>query len=156
MSIPSRKRVILEAYKNGLRRCPCCGVQMVWQGADGYYFKNLATVDHIVPRSQGGANHSGNLFVMCRTCNHERDTQCFVEFLESKGIARAEALELFKNAIVQSMKSLILSLFLDKNMPKKSAKIKAGQILTLARKTLGEMPQEFIGVIPYNSYFKIG
>lgn len=38
----------------------------------GMYPKNLATVDHVIPLSKGGANDLENMVVCCRECNTKK------------------------------------------------------------------------------------
>lgn len=47
------------------RQCPRCGVVMVADRRSRF----AATVDHIVPRAEGGLNTPGNLRAVCRRCN---------------------------------------------------------------------------------------
>lgn len=43
-----------------------------------------ATIDHIVPISNGGSNCQVNLIVCCRDCNSERGDTNFYEYLKTK------------------------------------------------------------------------
>ena len=38
-------------------------------------YQNSATIEHLTPRSQGGANHLDNLAAACYRCNYKRGTQ---------------------------------------------------------------------------------
>jgi hypothetical protein len=102
-----KKNSLRAAYQNGLRRCPCCNVQLVWKANPINVQKNLATVDHMVAKSLGGPDTSDNMFVMCRKCNEERGNQCFVEFVSSRGVSKIEAEGLYKNAHLASVRHLI-------------------------------------------------
>lgn len=104
----SFKKVSLSnAYANGVHRCPCCGVQLVWKAHTPNMQKNLATVDHIVPASMGGADHTGNVFVMCRECNNRRDTECFVTFVTRHGVSKTYAEDLYRKAHIVSLQAMI-------------------------------------------------
>ena len=106
-----KKTALNTAYANGLRRCPCCDVQLVWKSNPEKPQKNLATVDHIVPASWGGADHSDNVFVMCRECNNERATECFVKFVSERGVSKSFAENIFKSAHVVSLQKIIANQF---------------------------------------------
>lgn len=102
-----KKTSLHAAFQNGLRRCPCCDTQLVWKSNVNSVQKNLATVDHIVPKTIGGADHPGNMFVMCRKCNEIRGNSCFVEFVTSNGVSKTLAEELYKKAHVASLQNMI-------------------------------------------------
>lgn len=52
------------------RTCPLCGVRM-WSPAWDQHGdeQDKATVDHIQPKSKGGANRRHNLWLVCSRCN---------------------------------------------------------------------------------------
>lgn len=53
------------------RECPICSVEMwdpVWGTSGG--MRSRATIDHIVPRCQSGADTPDNLRVICWGCNN--------------------------------------------------------------------------------------
>lgn len=58
----ARCRLILMK-KYGQTRCLKCGSQ------------NKLTVDHIIPKSQGGSNHLENMQILCATCNREKGSR---------------------------------------------------------------------------------
>lgn len=65
-------RVTLSEAQN--HRCGYCGVHMVLvtpEGAPGRPW-DIATVDHIEPRSFGGTDDWSNLAMACRACNEAR------------------------------------------------------------------------------------
>jgi len=118
----SFKKITLElAYQSGLRRCPCCDVQLVWKAHIPQVQINLATVDHIIPRSIGGADHTDNLFVMCRKCNNNRDVQCFVQFVTEKGVSKSYAEELYRKSHVISLQRIIHAQFTQQAQNKQEA-----------------------------------
>lgn len=102
-----KKTSLNIAYQSGLRRCPCCDVQLVWKANPDNIQKNLATVDHMVARSIGGPDTVENMFVMCRKCNEDRGNQCFVEFVVSRGVSKIEAESLYRRAHIASVRHLI-------------------------------------------------
>jgi 5-methylcytosine-specific restriction endonuclease McrA len=53
--------------------CWICGLALLltWDGR-GPMPGNYATLDHVIPRSQGGGNAVGNLRLACRLCNLQR------------------------------------------------------------------------------------
>jgi hypothetical protein len=116
-----KKTALNLAYQNGLRRCPCCGVQLVWKAYAPQVQKNLATVDHIVPRLIGGADTSDNMFVMCRACNNFRNTECFVTFVTRHGVSKTYAEDLYRKAHIVTLQSMILVQFMQNIEDKKSA-----------------------------------
>ncbi len=48
--------------------CPSCGKVMNFDIGGGPY----ATIDHVIPRSQGGTNQEDNLQLLCKECNEEK------------------------------------------------------------------------------------
>ena len=78
-------------------RCAYCGVHMrvpglkdqgyrqrdikvrlslkTWRGAHQYERYRRATLDHFLPRSEGGGNHPSNLLAACKWCNEYRSNQ---------------------------------------------------------------------------------
>jgi hypothetical protein len=106
------KKVTLQsAYADGLRRCPICCVQLVWKPSLPVPQKNLATVDHIIPDSMGGADTSDNMFVMCRQCNNLRGTQCFVKYVTEAGVSKSLAEELYRKAHIVTLQIMVASQF---------------------------------------------
>lgn len=106
-----KKTTISVAYENGLRRCPCCNVQLTWRARRERLQDNLATVDHIVPRSIGGADTHENMFVMCFKCNRTRGVQCFVDFVTSRGVSKSYAESIYRKAHVASLQCIIYAQF---------------------------------------------
>lgn len=60
---PHKRRTIIERDK---WTCQCCGVKV---HDDKVNNPTKAHIDHIVPISKGGNSETGNLRVLCRTCN---------------------------------------------------------------------------------------
>lgn len=118
---PTRTKCAVRqlAYDSGVRRCPCCNVQLVWKANIDNVQKNLATVDHIVPKSIGGTMHQDNLFVMCKKCNSNRGDQCFVSYLTKHNYSKFKAEEIYKKAHVATLQGIIYSQFTFNNPCKK-------------------------------------
>ena len=55
-------------------RCVYCGIAVVRRGPGLHRAPNLATLDHVVPRSQGGPTRAENLVLACAACNNARGT----------------------------------------------------------------------------------
>jgi hypothetical protein len=134
-----KKTSLNIAYQNGLRRCPCCNVQLVWKANPTNVQKNLATVDHMVAKSIGGPDTVNNMYVMCRKCNEDRGSQCFVRFVVSNGVSQSEAEELYKKAHIASVRHLISMLMNQVNNGNERKKFK-NRVRTV--------------VINYRKYFK--
>ena len=71
----STKRFIREhwAHHFGMQ-CACCGVEMTLP-VTGDPADNWATIDHIVPISNGGGHEPWNLRVICFSCNAQKADQ---------------------------------------------------------------------------------
>ena len=66
--------------------CHCKGlVEELPDDATRADLKRLATLDHVVPISQGGAEYDGtNLVVACHSCNQKKGNRMPDEFTERK------------------------------------------------------------------------
>lgn len=65
----TRKNWVLDGTKDALceaqnHRCACCGIHT----KPGEY-ATLATIEHVIPLSHGGADDPSNLVITCRGCN---------------------------------------------------------------------------------------
>lgn len=140
-----KKTALNAAYQNGLRRCPCCNIQLVWKSNPVNVQRNLATVDHMVPRSLGGPDTTDNMFVMCRKCNEDRGNQCFVSFVVSRGVSKTEAEELYKNAHIASVRHLISMLMnqVNSGTERKKFKNKIRQVVINYRRYFKDYLPEF-------------
>lgn len=153
MSVSGRKAAIRNAFNEGVRRCPCCNIQLVWKGVNGVtHARNLATVDHIIPRSFGGADHHKNLFVMCITCNNERSTKCFLDFMKDKNVCSKEMKRRYEEALNICIRQLIMKAFVS---PNKTFKKQFEKIASMAGDYYGELPETF-ALFPLNKTYKIG
>ena len=59
--VPSKTRKAITSRDSS--HCLCCGTE------------NDLTIDHIIPRSQGGDHSLDNLQTLCRACNSKKGTQ---------------------------------------------------------------------------------
>jgi len=78
-----KDRAIMYWYTKGQRRC-LCGRQLVWSGNGS----NLATIDHIVPKSRGGTRRLTNLLIVCQGCNHERGNKKLSIWAKEKSLPK--------------------------------------------------------------------
>jgi 5-methylcytosine-specific restriction endonuclease McrA len=86
MKLNKRFKKRVQWFQLGQRRCHCCGVQLNW--AQG--FDNSATVEHMVPDSQGGTFHDVNLLITCRSCNNKRDNTDWIDFVTVNKLPKSE------------------------------------------------------------------
>lgn len=59
-------------------KCHWCSQPMISQ----YGFRNTATVEHMIPRCEGGSNERHNLTAACYRCNNDRGSQNATRFAE--------------------------------------------------------------------------
>lgn len=79
-----RQKMLSEIYNSGKQFVICCWCQKRWQitrvskinrkGEFGPWYVCKATVEHLIPRSEGGSHHKSNLDWACGPCNHGRLT----------------------------------------------------------------------------------
>lgn len=140
-----KKNAIVNAYNSGVRRCPCCDVQLVWKANPDEPQKNLATVDHMVPRSLGGPDTTDNMFVMCRQCNNDRGNACFVMFVVDRGVSKIEAETLYKQAHLSSVRHLLGTLMnqIQTGVDRKKYKNKIKMVVCNYRKYFNDYLPEF-------------
>lgn len=140
-----KKTALNTAFQNGLRRCPCCDIQLVWKANPTNVQCNLATVDHMVAKSIGGPDTTDNMFVMCRKCNEARGNTCFVEFVTKRGYSKIEAEELYKKAHIASVRHLIAMLMnqVNNGTERKKFKNKIKMVVTNYRKYFKDYLPEF-------------
>jgi HNH endonuclease len=74
-----RRRIAAEAQY----RCGYCQTQEVVSGIP-------LTVEHLIPRAEGGSDHDGNLWLSCRLCNEKKG-----RLLEAPDPATGETVPLF-------------------------------------------------------------
>ena len=49
-----------------------------------HFLKRNLTVDHIVPKKNGGTDHPDNLWLLCQACNSSKGTKSQAEFLRER------------------------------------------------------------------------
>lgn len=77
------KRFVLLARDGNL--CHYCDESMGLPKENGKHYPKEITVDHVVPKSQGGSNFLSNLVLACYECNHEygsQFTKCYCDFCQ--------------------------------------------------------------------------
>lgn len=154
MTATTRRQTILAAYAAGLRRCPCCHVQLVWRSPlKGRHPPNVATIDHIIPKCQGGSDMPDNLFVMCATCNNKRGSRCFLEFLTKTGVDPIQAKARMEKAILAGVRFLLC-----KSLHNQTPKTNRPHLHTLLRKAAalggGTLPPIY-ALLPLSAKHKI-
>lgn len=81
-----------KSYKQRMFRefgglCPYCLDRMrIHNHKDEKVTGNVATIDHIVPRSKNGANIQDNLLVVCARCNLDKGNMGLIEFMMTRTI----------------------------------------------------------------------
>ena len=78
---PSSYKDVLYEKQSGQ-----CGGCMVM-----FHTRNL-TLDHIVPKNDGGTDHVENLWLLCGACNSSKGTKSQAEFLKER-VKRGESIE---------------------------------------------------------------
>jgi 5-methylcytosine-specific restriction endonuclease McrA len=78
----------IAVYLRDEFKCVYCGKKL--QNTHQYR-SNIATLDHFVPRIDGGTNHSSNLVTSCKQCNEFKGNDSAQHFLRRKPGAFARA-----------------------------------------------------------------
>ncbi len=80
MKAAQRIKLFETIYARDGGHCVYCGVKTHRLAKGLSRSPGLATLDHVVPRSQGGPLNSANLVLACQACNNQRgvmDAQAF-------------------------------------------------------------------------------
>jgi 5-methylcytosine-specific restriction endonuclease McrA len=85
MSLDS-KRLVQKLIERDGNRCHYCGIEMVPNPFDGTYLQNAISVDHVVPRKEGGSSRLENLVLACRRCNRSKMTKSYQEFKQGMDV----------------------------------------------------------------------
>lgn len=80
MKAPQRQKLLDAVYTRDGGRCVYCGIAVRRPGKGVKRASDLATLDHIIPRSVGGPLNQGNLALACQACNNERGVMDSVTF----------------------------------------------------------------------------
>ena len=85
---------IMKLSEQQNHRCCYCGVH-TWckhYGEDGPW-QTMATVEHVLPRKNGGTNKKGNIVMACSECNNKRARENpYIFMLERNGMLNFELL----------------------------------------------------------------
>lgn len=128
-----RMEVMKRTYAAGVRRCPCCDVQLQWKESPLNRTSNMATVEHIVPVSMGGVSSIENMMVVCARCNHGRASRSFIKSMQ-KGKASSETVTaVYVEALKSSISVLIFTLITN------VSGLKAGTVKTRFQTLLNEL-----------------
>ena len=79
---PSAHKDLLYGQQSG----QCGGCMVI------FHHKRNLTIDHIVPRADGGTDHVENLWLLCGACNSSKGTKSQAEFLKDR-VQRGESIE---------------------------------------------------------------
>ena len=74
MKAAQRTRLFEEVYARDGGRCVYCGNPARRPGPGVKRAPDLATLDHVLPKSHGGPLTRDNLVLACSACNNERGT----------------------------------------------------------------------------------
>lgn len=74
MKAAQRIRLFDDVFAREGGRCVYCGVAARRPGRGVKRGPDLATLDHVVPRSFGGPLSRDNIVLACSACNNERGT----------------------------------------------------------------------------------
>ena len=72
MKAPQRKKLFKDVFSRDGGRCVYCGVETRRLRKGVSRAPDLATLDHVVPRSRGGPLRADNLVLACQACNNAR------------------------------------------------------------------------------------
>jgi 5-methylcytosine-specific restriction endonuclease McrA len=72
MKAPQRKKLFEDVFSRDGGRCVYCGVETRRLRKGVSRAADLATLDHVVPRSTGGPLRADNLVLACQACNNAR------------------------------------------------------------------------------------
>lgn len=109
-------QAVEKSYQRGQRRCHICSCQLIYNprltGKGCTVPKNLATFEHLVPKSQGGTKAPINGLIICGQCNHRRGNTNWLKWIEAEQPSNKEwllekyldALEYHTNRTVQAAK----------------------------------------------------
>ena len=81
-----RQRIIMRNKLHVLQggKCCYCGRSIYLEFDRG---SQVATIEHLKRRCDGGTDHPDNLALACHGCNSQRGTRSWVEFATAKGKA---------------------------------------------------------------------
>ncbi|MBQ0820901.1 HNH endonuclease [Microvirga terrae] len=74
MKTAQRIRLFNDVFARDAGRCVYCGIPARRPGPGVKRAPDLATLDHVMPKSFGGPLDRDNLVLACSACNNERGT----------------------------------------------------------------------------------
>ena len=80
MKAAQRIKLFEDVYARDGGRCVYCGILARRPGPGVKRASDLATLDHVFPRSFGGPLTRDNLVLACSACNNERGTMAAETF----------------------------------------------------------------------------
>ncbi len=84
MKAAQRLKLFETIFSRDGGRCAYCGVDTHRLAKGLSRSPNLATLDHVLPRSQGGPLNAANLVLACQSCNNQRGVMDAQEFCALK------------------------------------------------------------------------
>ncbi|HEV2566402.1 MAG TPA: HNH endonuclease [Microvirga sp.] len=84
MKAAQRIRLFNDIFARDGGRCVYCGIPARRPGRGVKRAPDLATLDHVLPRSLGGPLDRDNIVLACSACNNERGTMDAREFRDLK------------------------------------------------------------------------
>lgn len=73
----------VQRYRGGAFRCNYCGVRLLDPVAHPNH-ADSATIDHIVPRCNGGDDNLINLALACRRCNEDKGNKSMMQWARQR------------------------------------------------------------------------
>jgi 5-methylcytosine-specific restriction endonuclease McrA len=86
MKAAQRIRLFNDVFARDEGRCVYCGIPARRPGRGVKRAPDLATLDHVVPKSFGGPLNRDNIVLACSACNNERGTMDAQAFRALKAI----------------------------------------------------------------------
>lgn len=82
-----KRRKIIRLYEQQEGLCFYCKSPMALEPrpADGKVASNLATIEHLTPRSRGGTLRDSNTVAACYQCNNDRGDGRISQHMRAKG-----------------------------------------------------------------------
>jgi 5-methylcytosine-specific restriction endonuclease McrA len=69
-----RQKLFAEIFARDRGRCVYCGIPVRPRAKGLHRAPDLATLDHLKPRAEGGRTVAENLALACHACNNARGT----------------------------------------------------------------------------------
>ncbi|MFL4991475.1 MAG: HNH endonuclease [Microvirga sp.] len=86
MKAVQRIRLFNDVFARDEGRCVYCGIPARRPGRGVKRAPDLATLDHVVPKSFGGPLNRDNIVLACSACNNERGTMDAQAFRALKAV----------------------------------------------------------------------